>query len=697
MTWPSAPWLLQLFLSKPLPWRYWCKSKQSDLTFLRAPTLTPLADFRRPRIIEDEDLFAAVDARTEALQGLRELGPPDLVHLVKQSVKAGSKQTGVYHHVTGIDASSSASLAAYVNTLTHSPIDKTHKVVSGLYCCYNAFSHLDMRVDVKIPGGVESYCIDERGDKRVDSDSLWLETFLCAILRAYSYADDGSGDTIKKIVGVRRFNPITSTEVEHKFLDAAERLFFNGRQLGSDPEIQVPNLVSNHLTSGILKYIKTTGRYTSGINLFEKLRTRDIEVSSLLAQVLIAGDEEVQAVRLLHDALQEVPMDYALLDCQAEFCMSKGEGEMALACAKRGVTAAPSEFGTWARLAEIYVSMEQWDLALLTLNSCPMFSYQDKDSPRMPEPARVLLPVLADTMLDEIDEGQPKQGDPFDVIHPSLRKLQAATYQGTFLKAYSLLTEIAASIGWDQLLKIRSQVFVMEEEYRSERHVPATSKPTSQNASTVALRGSSDQAVNGQSGATNGEDESPSSTNGDGDSSTLAAEQSIEKPESTIPSEVVKSGSDEVCPRSYLFQKFANEGVQPDQTHYNTFQNKRLCERWLDNLFMVLYEDLRIYTIWRTEMTQYRQQQMQYKKSANEWEILGELAERLHHFDHAIEAYQQCLSVRFSPKAMRGILKMYEQDGDTRGVLGALIRLIAWQYKWYSEVCFMVPKGGQPH
>lgn len=30
----------------------------------------------------------AIDARTEALQTLRELGPPDLVHLVKQSAKA---------------------------------------------------------------------------------------------------------------------------------------------------------------------------------------------------------------------------------------------------------------------------------------------------------------------------------------------------------------------------------------------------------------------------------------------------------------------------------------------------------------------------------------------------------------------------------------------------------------------------------
>ena len=101
---------------------------------------------------------------------------------------------------------------------------------------------------------------------------------------------------------------------------------------------------------------------------------------------------------------------------------------------------------------------------------------------------------------------------------------------------------------------------------------------------------------------------------------------------------------------------------------------------------MVLYEDLRVYTIWRTEMAQYRQQQLQYKKSAEEWEILGELAERLHHFDEAVEAYQACLGIRFSAKAMRGVLKMYEKVGDVRLILGALIRLVTWQYRWYSEV-----------
>ncbi|KAL5365987.1 Chs5p-Arf1p-binding proteins-domain-containing protein [Aspergillus floccosus] len=611
-----------------------------------------------PEIYEEDEIFAAVDARTESLQNLRELGPPDLVYLVKQPKTSGNRQTGVYHHVTGVDASSSASLAAYVNTLTFSPLDKTHKVVSGVYCCYNAFSHLDMRVEVKIPGSLESYCIDERGDKRVATEALWLETFLCGVLRAYSYADNGSGDAIRKIVGVRRFNPVTNTEMEHKFMDAAERLFFLGRQLSSDPETQVPNTVSNHLTSGLLKYIQTTGRYTSGINLFEKLRTRDVEVSSLLARVLIMADEEVQAVRLMFDALQDVPMDYALLDCQAAFCQSKGEGEMALECAKRAVTAAPSEFSTWARLAEVYVSLEQWDLALLTLNSCPMFTYQDKDTPRMPQPSRIMLPILAESMLDEIDEGQPRQGDPHDYVHPSLRRLHAAAYQGTFLKAYNLLTKIAAAIGWDQLLKIRSEVFVMEEEYRVERQ-HSTSKAEGSIASADA---------NGD-----GEDENGSNSEEETTANGTKSEQpgdSIERPEQTVASEVVKSGS---------------EDPDPSHSSYTQFKNKRLCERWLDNLFMVLYEDLRIYTIWRTEMAQYRQQAIEYKKSATEWEILGELAERLHHFDEAIEAYQHCLLIRFSPKAMRGILKMHENRNDTRQMLSSLIRLIAWQYRWYSE------------
>lgn len=51
-------------------------------------------------------------------------------------------QIGVYHHVTGVDASSSASLAAYINTLTYKENHQSStKIVEGIYW-YAGFHNL---------------------------------------------------------------------------------------------------------------------------------------------------------------------------------------------------------------------------------------------------------------------------------------------------------------------------------------------------------------------------------------------------------------------------------------------------------------------------------------------------------------------------------------------------------------------------
>jgi len=99
---------------------------------------------------------------------------------------------------------------------------------------------------------------------------------------------------------------------------------------------------------------------------------------------------------------------------------------------------------------------------------------------------------------------------------------------------------------------------------------------------------------------------------------------------------------------------------------------------------MILYEDLRVYTIWRTQMAQHRAQQAPYRKSGEEWEILGALAERLQHFDEAAEAYRASLSIRFSPKALAGILRVFKTTKATRETVASVIRLVTWQYRWYS-------------
>lgn len=331
--------------------------------------------------------------------------------------------------------------------------------------------------------------------------------------------------------------------------------------------MQVPNVVSNHLTTGLLKYFHTTGRYASGINLFEKLRAQNVEVASLLAKVLFMGNEEVQGIRVLYDALKQSPVDYVMLDTQAEFLLKKARTaatpeqkeerlRMALGCADRSTIAAPSEFGTWARLAEVYVAMEDWENALTTLNSCPMFTYQDKDAPVMPEPKDINLPTLAETRLDEIDsEPESRYSEQVD---PSLLNLRAAAYRGTFKHAYSILTEMTSKIGWDQLLRIRSNVFVMEDEYR-EKH-ETQGYPKKGNASTDALRGTPDHTTNGEAseigddeegekGEESEVEEGEKETESESAAQTLAPDgkpEDIERPLSALGPDEIKKGDESV-------------------------------------------------------------------------------------------------------------------------------------------------------
>ena len=158
--------------------------------------------------------------------------------------------------------------------------------------------------------------------------------------------------------------------------------------------------------------------------------------------------------------------------------------------------------------------------------------------------------------------------------------------KGTFLKAYKLLTEITAKVGWDALLKYRSSVFVMEEEYRNEK-TAAEQQEKGKTASTTALRGTSPAPPSTRNGSINGDDDAEytgDKNNVSGDDKKIPepvtdGAPTIEKPEQTVDAEEVKAGSEEFhTPEENAAKKY---------TH---LQNKRLCERWLDNLFMLLYE-----------------------------------------------------------------------------------------------------------
>ena len=107
---------------------------------------------------------------------------------------------------------------------------------------------MDVRVDVKIPGGVNAYVIDLRGERYVVScscprppdrwlppnrhqapDGIWQETYLSAVLRAILYSDDPA----YALEAYRRLEPITAPDAELRFLQAAEALFMKGAHFSS--------------------------------------------------------------------------------------------------------------------------------------------------------------------------------------------------------------------------------------------------------------------------------------------------------------------------------------------------------------------------------------------------------------------------------------------------------------------------------
>lgn len=639
---------------------------QSDLC--RTPLLTLRA--------REEYIGSSVVERTSRLHTFTDLGPADLCNIHKQ-LTTSKTEIGTFLYFSGVDTSNLASIAAHLQGLailmTNKPQywfgeKKYWKVPELTYCAYNAFSKLDMRVTVHIPGKFESTVVNSEGKliheklSESDLDSVWLETFVSSIVRCMLDSDEDDANKVGGLVEIRRENPFhggrASKELLASFVAGFEKLFWDGPKLGCGIDIPQPTLVCNYLVDGFLKCIQLTQSYDLALEVLRRLEEKDPAVTTLIAQVLLLKDEEIQAVQVMNEGIERNKRDSELLLLQAKFVMDKRRYDLALILAKQAVKASPSDFKTWALLVKVYTKLNDFENALLTLNSCPMNSHKEKLTLRRVVPLRggnddLHLPSPVDVTLEEVTNLQSSAiMSEQKSLDPLLANLPAANLKSTFAKAYDLLTEIVIKTGWESLLKYRAKVFVMEEEYRKDKN-------------NLHARKSSEEV-----------DENGAASIAD-DASTIA----------------VKSP-----------KKEANGDSE------NEFKMKRLCERWLDNLFMLLYEDLRAYTMWQAEYVHFQAQQMEYKRTTLEWEILGLVAFRLKHFKEGSVAFSNALSGRFSAKSQREMLKYYHMERTkilTRNLsdvsanaahnniksvnqlnekmLECCIKLLVWNHRWYND------------
>lgn len=94
-----------------------------------------------------------------------------------------------------------------------------------------------------------------------------------------------------------------------------------------------------------------------------------------------------------------------------------------------------------------------------------------------------------------------------------------------------------------------------------------------------------------------------------------------------------------------------------------------------------------MWTIFRAEVAHFKTQHVAYRKTALEWEILGDLGLRLHHKEEAKEAFQRCLDTsRYSHKPWTKLMEVYAEEGDIQRCIQTAIRVAAYHYAEFTEM-----------
>jgi len=240
-----------------------------------------------------------------------------------------------------------------------------------------------------------------------------------------------------------------------------------------------------------------------------------------------------------------------------------------------------------------------------------MFTFNGRDAHRSLTALRLHLPV--ETTVAEILPDREKTDD--DEADAALQRLPAPGLRGTWARAYALLTRLVSHIGWDELLKTRSAVFVMEEEYRMQKaqvDIAAVSREESLADDDASIKGVvTPRSETREDSPTSSDVQSTTQTYVDNESviptiriSTESAREASLSAEKATDSAKLNglenaNGDPAVEGLQQPAQAAAgdNDGDSKDATPTGgagqesfSFSNKRLCERWLDNLFMVLYE-----------------------------------------------------------------------------------------------------------
>lgn len=616
------------------------------------------------------------------------LGLPDMVHFTLFD-KFHREEIGEYFYITGIDVSSESMPVALLNMLKSNldPSQRSENSKVATYCCLNIFRQLDIRIRFESDNNYQVSALDCRtatGSIQL-SDEIWEETFVSCCLRSLIF----NTDPVRKLPGLVEYPLAISNggfANSQRVIQVLCKFVPRFLECGWDSSRSIhPTLLHNYLTEALLIFLSVApGLVEYSLNMLRDLMKKYPDYGLYYSIVMIAimeqeGEREVEMISFINEillplmpklddapprdtnTLQLVNCITDLLNLQARFLLRNQDYELALLVSKTSCELASDSFDSWYNLARCYIHLQRFDKALISINCMPHLPDWDKskqtmcystslyDYYRRPLGNTVTrcdltsneLNNLSCTMkslkeheLKELIYGRivmtkesrrgcikeiwenacsslgpiygPHSKNLINFVSPQevksiadLKLLGRNTISQQLNwfheKVYELLVNIITQTGWNGLLLLRSEIFIMEKEYTNESAVelPVTKK----------------------------------------------------------------------IPRG--------------------LKEKRLCERWLDKLFLDLYEDLRISAA--------SQEHRDVKYNGLEWELLGLTLLRTWNWQDAVACLRTSIMARFDVVSCKKLLQLYMREDshhtnvlDADVVLELVTQKISYESRFYD-------------
>lgn len=641
------------------------------------------------------------------------LGPPDLIHFTIYD-NFNQEEVGQYFYVTGMDVSNESMAIALMKMLKTSQKSSSsldHNNVAT-FCSLNIFSKVDLRIRYEYDNKstFHSYAVNcSDGVTQVPlTEKIWEELFVSACLRSLII----NKDPCRKLPGLVEYPlgiDLGGIPVCERIITLLCKYLPRCLDAGWDSTKSVhPTIFNNYLMDALLIFISIVPHLIEfAIDLLTKLSIEDENNGLFYKCALIAllkqhGEKDIDFITLLNDTLVPLfpvldslkPKDinsFQLLNCmsdllnlQADFLLQNADYDLALIAAKKSTELALDSFDSWYYLSRCYIQLQQFENALITLNSMPNLPQYDKITKGYINEA-ALYEYYTRPLggISYSDKARGLLSNEFDVLSRSMKHMKENQLKNIIFGRIVLPNESKEGYIediWDNICMKIGPIYgphsvnlinyVPIKEIESIHDMKLLSRNSISKQYNWSRRKVYDLLIELVLLV--------------GWNKLLELRSKVFIMESEYSTNNSNKNENNDSSNGLKNSKNVKGYARLKDTPF-AIRKKRICERWLDQLFLDIYDDLAI--------TTHISEKQDVKRSGLEWELLGLTMLRTWQWDNAIICLRTSIKARFDAISVRTLLELFLRmetlndpiplDYDT--VIELLVQYISYQSRFYDN------------